>query len=148
MSRRAESDESCRCRRAVLGVANQVWANEVVMDYLREGRYEYSTPIPGQGNIKYVVSRRHPQSNGMANMASMTRRLTSFACCEVHDLLGGYGCRSQTASQGTTSLGSTTMPGAPANHCCAKCFANEHSMPAKDFVLGLCCRGHPRGFRG
>jgi hypothetical protein len=41
--------------RALLGVANQVWANEVVMDYLREGRYEYSTPIPGQGNVKYVV---------------------------------------------------------------------------------------------
>jgi hypothetical protein len=69
----------CCCGRAVLGVANQVWANEVVMDYLREGRYEYSTPIPGQGNIKYVVSWRHAQSNGMANIASMMCRLTSFA---------------------------------------------------------------------
>jgi hypothetical protein len=107
----------CCYARAVLGVANQVWANEVVMDYLREGRYEYSTPIPGQGNIKYVVGRRHAQSHGMAHMASMMRRLASFACCEVCDCLGRYGCRSQTASQGTTSLGSTTMPGAPANHC-------------------------------
>lgn len=65
----------CCYGRAVLGVANQVWANEVVMDYLREGRYEYSTPIPGQGNIKYVVSKPRAQ----ANMVSMTRRLSSFA---------------------------------------------------------------------
>ena len=55
----------------MLGVANQVWANEVVMDYLREGRYEYSTPIPGQGNIIYVASGRRVQLTA----ASMQCRL-------------------------------------------------------------------------
>lgn len=51
-------------------MANQVWANEVVMDYLREGRYEYSTLIPGQGNIKYVASGCRVQLTA----ASMQRR--------------------------------------------------------------------------
>ncbi len=35
--------------------ANRVWGNEVVMDYLREGRFEYSTPVPFQSNVKYMV---------------------------------------------------------------------------------------------
>ena len=41
--------------RAGLNLANRVWANEAVMDYLREGRFEYSTPIPGQKSFKYEV---------------------------------------------------------------------------------------------
>lgn len=41
--------------RGILKLANRVWGNEVVMDYLREGRFEYSTPIPGQSNVLYEV---------------------------------------------------------------------------------------------
>lgn len=47
------------CRK-VLDMANRVWANEAVMDYLREGRFEYSTPIPGQKNVKYIVRSLPP----------------------------------------------------------------------------------------
>ena len=47
---------SPRLRRGVLGMANRVWGNEVVMDYLKFGTYEYSVPF--RRNVKFQVRPR------------------------------------------------------------------------------------------
>lgn len=51
------------------------------MDYLREGRFEYSTPVPFQSNVKYMV--RSDQCNKRALKTSQNVICISSAWCAV-----------------------------------------------------------------